>query len=557
MRKRGGKAKIALSFLTLIAVAAAVSGCSNQKRAEQSYYCAPGYYMSGGQCLPEAAAGDRDADVVRPGDGEADHTENAVENDIDDENGKRLVATVPDVLAVGRSVPLRAYYYPGGDAGREDVSGSVEWTSFNLAVLRVGGSPPLLEGIGEGEASLRAHLRSRGLFSLPYIVRVKPRPLVEARGIWVNRWAYRSAEDIVAIIEKAGLANFNQVYFQVRGVFDSYYSSSLEPWAKRLSGVLGRDPGWDPLRTAIDAAHGRGLELHAWINVFTLWEGNRAPEESNPRHAYLSHPDWVAQNDKHIPMPLGGGYIWASPGNPELRSHNSAVAVEIATRYDVDGIHLDRVRYPGPNYSHDPVSENLYRLDMENRPGLSYADWERERVLLQVGEIYAALASSAPGAVVSAAVAGITVDEWGWASVTEGYNDWLQDARAMDEGEVVDALVPMVYWPCTDEYGAYTDFRALVDSHAAHVSRRFLFIGSDLKKAQDAESRRGNIPRGYESFEQIERQIVHSRNSETEGWMLYDYGGLEGAGYWGELREGPFAQPADIPFMWWRAGSGL
>ena len=261
--------------------------------------------------------------------------------------------------------------------------------------------------------------------------RIRPREQVEARGLWVNRWSYHSAQDVRNIIEKAYNSHFNQIYFQVRGVFDAYYQSSLEPWASSLSGRLGKSPGWDPLQTAIDVAHEFGMELHAWINVLTLWSGSSAPPASTPVHKYREHPEWVMQDQNHIPMSLGGEYIWASPGNSQVREHNALVAREIVNLYDVDGIHLDRIRYPGPNYSYDSASREAYQNALQNQPNLDYADWEREQVVLQVARIYEEIQSVKPQVVLSAAVAGIYKDKWNWGGVTEGYHHWLQDPRAM------------------------------------------------------------------------------------------------------------------------------
>ncbi|NIN66992.1 MAG: family 10 glycosylhydrolase, partial [Anaerolineae bacterium] len=95
-----------------------------------------------------------------------------------------------------------------------------------------------------------------------------PTPMVEARALWVPRWSYSSETDVKNIVNKAAQANFNILFFQVRGQADAYYLSQYEPWADRLSGALGQDPGWDPLATAIDEAHAAGLQLHAYVNVY-------------------------------------------------------------------------------------------------------------------------------------------------------------------------------------------------------------------------------------------------------------------------------------------------
>ncbi|MBD0319967.1 MAG: family 10 glycosylhydrolase, partial [Gemmatimonadetes bacterium] len=93
----------------------------------------------------------------------------------------------------------------------------------------------------------------------------------EARALWVTRFEYDSPAKIATIMQKAADANFNVVYFQVRGAADAFYRSSIEPCATGLCGRLGGTPTWDPLQTAVTEAHARGLQLHAWVNAFTGW----------------------------------------------------------------------------------------------------------------------------------------------------------------------------------------------------------------------------------------------------------------------------------------------
>ena len=103
--------------------------------------------------------------------------------------------------------------------------------------------------------------------------------IYETRGVWVTRWDYTTRtgstepdlqkKEIKKLFRIAKESNLNTIFFQVRGNFDAYYQSDYEPWALGLSGVLGVDPGWDPLAFAIREAESNGLKLHAWVNTFT------------------------------------------------------------------------------------------------------------------------------------------------------------------------------------------------------------------------------------------------------------------------------------------------
>src|SRR5690349_24702176 len=153
-----------------------------------------------------------------------------------------------------------------------------------------------------------------------------PAPAGELRGVWITRFAYSSRAQLEGIIDRAAAANMNAVFVQIRGEGDAYYHSTHEPWSKRLSGTLGRDPGWDPLQVAIDRAHMHGMELHAYFNVFSAWTAaSPVPAAEGPhQHALHDHPEWMAVDSTGASS--DSEYRWFSPGNPAVRAHIAAVA---------------------------------------------------------------------------------------------------------------------------------------------------------------------------------------------------------------------------------------
>lgn len=343
----------------------------------------------------------------------------------------------------------------------------------------------------------------------------KTLPDGELRGIWVTRWTYNSPDDVATIMANIAGAGFNTVFFQVRGTMDAYYDSAYEPWASRLSGTLGQDPGWDPLATAVSEGHANGLAVHAYINSFTLWSGTTPPPDTDPPHAYNAHPDWLAADSTGTPMALNSGYVFASPGNPEVRQRLADVARDIADQYEVDGIHLDYIRYPGADYSHDAVSETRYAAD---DLGLGWADWQREQVDEAVQGV-----SDAVDIPVTAAVWGIYEDEWGWNS-SQGNIDYYQDSRAFVDRGLLDAIVPMIYWPVAEHEGDYTDFRVLIRDHVTHkgTGRVFAGIAADL------------------GYDEVIECIEVAREEGADGVVLFDYS--TGLSWLPRLARGAFAE---------------
>ena len=347
----------------------------------------------------------------------------------------------------------------------------------------------------------------------------------ELRGIWVTRWTYGSEDDVVRIMNEIADAGFNTVYFQVRGQHDAYYKSTIEPWTDGLTGVLGKDPGWDPLAVAVEAGHARKLKVHAYINSFTLWRGTSPPAKSVPLHAWHTDADWVVASEDGMPSVLNEGYVYASPGQKGVRDRLAAVAKEIVALYPVDGVHLDHIRYPGPEYGYDLAS--LAAWEEDGRP--DFGDWRRSQVNQAVSAVRAAV--DVP---VSAAVWGVYSNLWGWTGISEGRNAYFQDADAFTREGHVDALLPMVYWPVNP--GGRLDFTVLIEDHVTRANGRHVYAGIRTDPDWGAKA--------------VIECIESARKAGAHGVVLFEYS--EGKAYFDALKDSVFSQPALPPKMDWR-----
>jgi len=350
--------------------------------------------------------------------------------------------------------------------------------------------------------------------------------MVEHRGIWVTRWTYKSPEQVREIMAEVAGAGFNAVYFQVRGQHDAFYRSDIEPWAKDLTGELGKDPGWDPLAVAVDAGHSHGLEVHAYLNAFPMWRGEIGPDVSKPLHAWRTNPEWLVADLDGTPMGLNEGYVYASPGNAEVRDRLVAVVADIIKRYAVDGIHLDHIRYPGEQYGRDLPA--MAAWESAGRP--AFDDWRRTVVTEAVAAVQAV--SSVP---VSAAVWGVYENRWGWTEVSEGRNGYFQDADAFTKTGAADALLPMIYWPVNP--GGRLDFGVLVRDHVARANGRHVYAGVL------ADSSVG--------IEPLIATILEARKAGSHGVVVFEY--TQSRAWFGALKERVFQDSAVTPPMGWRS----
>lgn len=387
-------------------------------------------------------------------------------------------------------------------------------------------------------------------------------PTPEVRALWVTRWDYTRPEDVARVVDRAAYAHFNTIFFQVRGQADAYYQSHYEPWAARLTGsvteTLGQDPGWDPLQVALDEARARGMQLHAWINVYPVWVtsqvGHSPPKGTMPPHLFwtLSHTygwaDW-RQWDESGPMLLIDypefSYLWASPAVTLTVEHLVSVCQDIVTHYEVDGLHLDNIRYAGPEFSHDPISRARFSETLAISPTITWEEWQRGQVTELVDRIYREVILPRPDVTLSAAVWPIYQDRWGWIE-NDGYDGYYQDSRGWTQEGHIDGIAPMLYanLSCIGGEEYYSRFYTLTQDFVDHDNGRFvlagIYAGTDVGMSH------------YNDFEDIAASIDLAREAGAAGQALFSYGLIEGRSYWDDFREGPYQQPAMLPKMEWR-----
>ncbi len=276
--------------------------------------------------------------------------------------------------------------------------------------------------------------------------------------IWVTRYDYKTPTDIQQVMDNCAGAGFNAVMFQVRGNGTVSYDSNIEPWAEQYDFT---DPGYDPLAIAVAEAHRRGLQLHAWVNVMPAWRGEQAPPVRN--QLYNAHPEWFwyDQTGKRQPLVHRVGdrtrawYASINPCLPEVRQYLCNVMGELVHKYDVDGLHMDYIRFPNepvvpgeriPDYPRDQRTLALYRQATGKAPDDDPALWNKwrcDQVTQLVGDVHRTIRQARPGTVLTAAVSS-DADR-----ATRGY---FQDARRWAALGIIDGLILMNYTDDLDTF---------------------------------------------------------------------------------------------------------
>lgn len=186
----------------------------------------------------------------------------------------------------------------------------------------------------------------------------------EIRAMWLDRGSIvraGSQEGLAAVFDRMQSAGINTVFLETVNSSYPIYPSRVAPTQNPLT------RRWDPLEAAVELAHERNMELHAWMWVFAA--GNqRHNAVLNLPTGYLgpvlnAHPDWAGYDNQGNTIPRGQTKPFFDPANPEVREYLLQIVDEIISNYDVDGLQLDYIRYP----FQDPGAERTYGYGLAAR----------------------------------------------------------------------------------------------------------------------------------------------------------------------------------------------
>ena len=284
----------------------------------------------------------------------------------------------------------------------------------------------------------------------------------EYRAYWVDtfRTPFATRADVDRIVEAAVESNANALFVQVRRRGDAWYLDAAEPLAE------SRDGSFDPLRALLDAAHSRGIEVHAFVIVGAVFRGDpkSVALPRDPHHVFLQH-FWDAKNGR----PYRGARQWATRtskgryqfssdwyldlGHPDAAAYTVDVLLHLVRAYDIDGIHLDRVRYPESSHAdagYNETSVARFRARYDRDPHAKDAlwnDWRREQVTNFVRRLSLGAKTIRPSITISAALIA-----WGEGPAasggfrnTDAYRVAFQDWEGWLREGIIDVASPMLY----------------------------------------------------------------------------------------------------------------
>jgi len=329
----------------------------------------------------------------------------------------------------------------------------------------------------------------------------------ETRAVWIATnfrldWPPQTYDQekqkraLIDIFDNIKSKNINTIFFQVASNGTVLFKSSYEPFSSYITGVINDKADYDPLQFAIEQAHKRGLEIHAWVNVFRCSDDIESNFTLHPSHISQRKPEWIIEDLRD-----GHKNLWLDPGLPEVREYISDWIEEIAKNYDIDGIHLDYMRYPGKNFD-DDFSFGVYG------GGFSRDDWRRNNITSFIVLINRKIRALKHYIKIGVAPIGIYKNQKGiigW----EGYNEVYQDSRDWLKKGLIDYAAPQIYWGIDDN----PRFDVLAKDWVENSAGRSIVLGIGAYK--------DNVKRD------LERMIKYSRAIKADGVAFYRYSNIK------------------------------
>ena len=264
-------------------------------------------------------------------------------------------------------------------------------------------------------------------------------PKHEVRAVWLttiqnldwprSRSAYQQRQELISILDQLQKANINTVLVQTRVRASTIYPSAIEPWDICMTGTGGQSPGYDPLQFCIDECHKRGMQCHAWMVTIPVGKWN----SDGCKKIRQKLPKLIKKIGEE-------GYM--DPENPQTGDYIARMCEEVTRRYDIDGIHLDYIRYP-----------ETWKLKVSRSEG-------RRNITAIVRKIYQAVKGVKPWVMLSCSPIGKFDDlsryrSGGW----NAYTAVCQDAQGWLRDGLMDALFPMMYFQGNNFYPFAVDWK--------------------------------------------------------------------------------------------------
>jgi len=386
----------------------------------------------------------------------------------------------------------------------------------------------------------------------------------EIRGVWVDAWGagFRSQSEVEALLGRPGdpnskgairEANLNAVFVQVRRRADVCYPSGVgEPYFSGLT-----PSNFNALQAIINAAHDttggkQRIEVHAWIVTFATTSSGTTPPANS---IYWQHNNPGDPDNYWMTLDNNGNETADKafdPGHPRCLEYITNVCMDLITRFDIDGLHYDYIRFTANNQGYNPVSIARFnqRYGRTGQPSPSdeqFKQWRRDQITALIRRVYAKTQLVKPHVKISGAF--VTWNPSPTASTraafqaTRPYYDVYCDWDGWLQEGIIDLAVPMTYY----------NWASLPNDYV-----RWMNFQKDRKANRHVAVGPGTY---LNTKENAILQILKTREPSpagnyAQGFCMYSYRVPFNGGTWAQFAPDLRAQvtptPANVPPMPWK-----
>lgn len=355
----------------------------------------------------------------------------------------------------------------------------------------------------------------------------------EMRAVWISYLEFQNANVskmsqkqfetyIDNMFSNCKELNMNTVIVQVRPFGDALYKSKIFPWSSIISGKQGKNPGFDPLRYMVKAAHQKGLKFHAWLNPYRVTLANMKAASLSSNNPAVK---WRKTKGKKRNVLSFDGAWYYNPSKKDVQKLIVDGVKEIVENYPVDGIHFDDYFYPtlGPSYkkNFDAAEYKKYKSS-HGKKAVSIVQWRRNNVNQLVKQVYAAVK---------------TVDkelEFGISPAGNINNLYAPDRYYSDVKKwmaskgYIDYICPQIYWSHEHKICPY---KQTVNQWASLKKDKSvdLYIGIAAYRAGiNKKEAKGIGDLGWaKGKKELKKQVLTGRTyKNVEGFVFYRYDNL-------------------------------
>ncbi len=346
---------------------------------------------------------------------------------------------------------------------------------------------------GDYNAAITIARASRAKFSKAYFLS-HTSVETEGRAVWNHSGLGAYPGDWNRAAKALAAAGVNIILPNMAWAGVAHYPSEILPKSEKFTQY------GDQIAQCVQAAHAHGLEVHVWKITWNL--------EGAPK----TFVEKMREDGRTQVSATGEALNWLCPSHPKNVLLELDSILEIVTNYDVDGIHLDYIRYPGSHACYcEGCRERFVRtlrkpinewpaevLPKTGTYGDQYTEWRVQQITRLVRLIHKRTREVDPEIKISAAVFG-----WYPGCITSIGQDWVAWAKS----GYLDFVCPMNYTEDSDYFTELLTNQIALMPKGVPIYPGIGATASNSLLTPDA----------------VVEQIYLSRSLGASGWTIFDY----------------------------------